>query len=598
MSLWQSLKRLLDPAAGLVDDSFSLGNRGSKPAAEESGPARLAGAQIRAESVLTRIDSLLEATEQGPKAVEAAGDLVQSLDENVKRLKKLFRMPTNKDLVIREFVVATQPPTKAVIAFMEGLSDKTVQNDNILQPLMLLSHLDHHVGRDGEHGKTEFSIETVLQRLLPGHQTSEAYDFKSIADGLLAGDSVLLFEGQRTGILIETKSPPTRSVGEPKLEQTVVGPQDAFTEAFRVNVALVRRRLKDPRVVTEILTVGQLSNTFVALMYIDGLTSPKLIAEARRRIEAIDVDIVSGGGVLEQYIEDAPSSLFPTTMTTERPDRTAAYLAEGHVAVFVDTTPSAKILPTTLWSQLQTPEDYYIRWPFGSFLRYLRVIALIITLTAPAIYLAVVNYHQEMIPTELMLFIASSRESVPLPSVVELVTMDIAFELIREATTRIPSLIGPTMGLVASLVLGQAAVEAKIISPLVILVVALSGLTSFAVPNYVTSYGVRALRFLLLGASVILGFYGFAAAVFLAVLYLAGMRSFGVPYLSPLAPMRPTDDDIISRPHMFEMETRPAYTRPLNNRRQKEIIRSWDPVARQAAKQDDQADEQEGGDKE
>ena len=595
MSLWQSLKRLLDPSAGLMDDSFSLGNRGSKPASEETGPARLTGAQIHTESVLTRIDSLLEATEQGPEAVEKAGDLLPQLDENVKRLKKLFRMPENKDLVIREFLVATQPPTRAIVAFMEGLSDKTIQNDNILQPLMLLSHLDHHVGGEGEHGKTTFSIDTVLHRLLPGHQTKKAHDMKSIADGLLSGDSVLLFEGERTAIVLETKNPPTRSVGEPKQEQTVVGPQDAFTESFRVNVALVRRRLKDPRVVTEILTVGRISSTIVALMYIDGITSPKLIAEAKRRIEAIDVDIIGGGGILEQYIEDSPSSLLPTTMTTERPDRAAAYLAEGHVAVFVDTTPSAKILPTTFWALLQTAEDYYLRWPFGSLLRYLRVVALIVTLTAPAVYLSIVNYHQEMIPTELMLFIASSREMVPLPAVVELVVMDIAFELIREATTRIPNLIGPTMGLVAGIVLGQAAVEAKIISPLVILVVALSGLSSFAIPNYVTSYGLRAIRFLLLGSALFLGFYGFAAAFFIAVIYLAGMRSFGVPYLSPIAPMRAGDLDVISRPHLFEMETRPAYTRPLNKRRQKEVVRAWDPGARAAAKPDGEEDPKEGG---
>ena len=579
MKRWQWLKDLLDPTAGSAGQLFTLGDRGDQPAVETTGPVLLADAQTRAEGVLTHIDNLLGAQDQGKKAMEQAGDLSASLDENVERLKKLFRMPDNKDLIIRDLQVATQPPTRAVVCFMEGLTDKIVINEHILQPLMLLAHLDHHVGSEGESGRTQFSVETVMQRLLPGHQTTEKYDMASISESLLAGDTVLFFENTKTALAVETKAPPGRSVGEPKAEQVVQGPQDAFVEAWRVNVALVRRRLKDPRVVTDILTVGRVSKNYVGMMYIDGIANPKVIAEVRRRVKAIDVDVVNGSGPLEQYIEDSPSSMLPGALTTERPDRTAAYLSEGNVALLADNSPYALIVPVTFWSLLQTAEDYYLRYPFGAFIRYIRLIALLITIVVPSLYIAVVNYHHEMIPTELMLFIASSRENVPLPALVELILMDLTFELIREAGTRIPNVIGPTVGLVASLVLGQAAVEAKLISPLMVLIVAVTGLASFAIPHYVTSYGVRAWRFFVLAGAALLGFYGMAAAVFIMVLYVSGLRSFGVPFLTPVAPMRAQTSDAITRHPLYKMEQRPSYARPLDKQRQEEVVRTWDPMA-------------------
>ena len=594
MKVWQSVKRWLDPSAGYQEATFSMGNRGAKPAAEERGATLLSDAQQRAEGVLTHIDNYLKASPQGTDAVEKSGDLSDSLDENVERLKKLFRLPQNKDLVLRDLTVATQPPTRAVVAFMEGLSDKVIQNDHVLQPLMLLAHLDHHVDGTGEQGQTGFSIDTVMKRLLPGSQTTEKYDMASVAEGLLSGDTVLFFEGVSTALAVETKSPPARSVGEPVNEKVVQGAQDGFVEAFRVNVALVRRRLKDPRVVTEILKVGQVSNNYVAMMYIDGIVAPKLVAEVRRRIEAVKVDVLFGSGILEQYIEDSPKSIMPGGLTTERPDRVAAYLSEGHVAVFVDNTPYALLCPTTFWSMLQTAEDYYLRYPFGSFLRYIRFAALLITVFVPALYISVINFHHEMVPTELMLFIASSREYVPLPALVELIAMDLVFELIRESGTRIPSVIGPTVGLVASLVLGQAAVEAKLVSPIMILIVAITGLASFAVPNYMTAFGIRGLRFGLVLCSAVLGFFGVAAGVFLLAIYMSGLRSFGVPYLSPVAPLRTATADALTRAPMYEMEMRPAYTRPLDQRRQEHLVRSWDPAARQATQQQNGQDD--GGD--
>lgn len=572
VKLWERLKQLLDPSATMVDDTFSLGNRGRTPASEQQATRAVTDARIHTESLLTRIDRLVSAAPQGKEALEKVGDLHTSLDENMRRLKELFRAPTNKDFVERELLIATYPPTRAVIVFLEGLTDKIIANTHILEPLMLLAHELHAAPEQGP-----YAIDAVEKRLVAGNQVSRKYDLATIAESLLAGDTVLLVEGAAVALAVETKSPPTRSVSDPKTEQVIWGPHDAFNEAWRVNVALVRRRLKDPRVVTEILTVGEVSKTYVGMMYIDTLAPPKLIAEVKRRVEAVKVDIVSGAGILQQYIEDSPASMVPTCLITERPDRTAAYLSEGHVALFVDTDPHSLIAPTTFWSLMQTAEDYYLRPPFGTLLRYIRYTALLVALTVPSLYIGVVNYHPEMIPTELMLFIAQSREAVPMPAVLELLVMDTAFELIREAGTRIPGVIGPTIGLVSSLVLGQAAVEAHIVSPVMILVVAITGLASFAIPNYLVGWGIRVLRFFLLMLTTVFGLLGLANGLFAIVVFLAGQRSFGVPFLSPVAPSSGSPKDAIGLPPMYRMEERPTYMRPFDRNRQKEIIRTWDP---------------------
>lgn len=572
MNIWDWVRRWLDPTVSMSEDTFSLADQSQPPASADQSAEMTADARIRTAALLTRLERLVQAAPRGKEALEKVGDLSTSLDENVRHLKELFRMPRNQDLICREIAIATEPPVRAVLLFMEGLSDKQVINGNIMEPLMLLSH---ELRLRPEQGP--LAVDLVEQRLLTGHQVSRKYDLASVAEAVLAGDTVLLLEGAAAALVVETKDPPARSVSDPKAEQVIWGPHDAFTEAWRVNVALVRRRLKDPRLVTEILTVGTVSRTYVGMMYIDTIAPPKLVAEVKRRVEAVKVDVVNGSGTLQPYIDDSPRSLLPTTLITERPDRAAAYLSEGHVVLFVDTSPHAIICPTTFWSLMQTAEDYYLRWPFGSILRYIRTGALIISLVLPAFYIAVVNYHSEMIPTEMMLFLAQSREPVPMPAVVELLLMEWVFELIREAGARIPGIIGPTVGLVASLVLGQAAVEARIVSPITILVVAVTGLASFALPNYLTGWGIRTFRFLLLMATTVLGFLGLAAGIYMLLIYAASLRSFGIAYLAPVVGYRGKASDVIYTSPLYMQEQRPGYMHPMNRRRQREIVRTWDP---------------------
>ncbi|MFO7173809.1 MAG: spore germination protein [Bacillota bacterium] len=622
---WERLAALLDPAATEPPAAFTLGDRGEQPPEElEETRRRLREVQETARALGTRVDRYLAALgqsggspgEKGAEAYQGIGDLSPSLAENLERLKQRFRAPDNADLIIREIQVATRPPVRAAVVFLEGMAEKGVINSHILEPLMLLAHLDHHLegpgdpsptadpgrasapmtgegagkpsgggpkagqppgGGNGAGGPPDSPLQAILERLLPGNQTEVKPALDSVIDSLLYGDTAIFVDGCTRAITVETKGFPVRSVSTPQQEMVTRGPLDAFTESFRMNIGLVRRRIRDPRLVTEILQVGTLGRTYVAVLYVDGVVNPKLVKEVKRRIASLRVDYVGSSGALEQLVEDRPLSLFPQTLSTERPDRVAAYLAEGHVAALMDNSPFALVLPATFWSQLQTSEDYDVRWPFGSVLRWLRFAALATAVLTGGLYIAAVNFHHDMIPTELMLFIAARREQVPLPAGLELLFMEIAFELIREAGVRIPSVIGPTIGIVGALIMGQALVSAQLASPVVIIITALSGLASFAIPNYSTSFGLRTLRFAFIALALALGIYGIAVGLFAVGLHLAGLRSFGVPYLSPLAPRVRHAPDVAQRGPLYDMEFRPRSIRPVDSRRQAPVARPWDP---------------------
>lgn len=594
MGFWQRVGTWLDPAATAERPAFTLDPPKDQDADSGTGVRRhLAAARDGAHALERRIDRLLAARRQPADSAapeRAAGDLSAKLDENLARLKLVFQAPNNADLIIRSFRIGLHPPVPAAVVFMEGLADKQTINEAILKPLLLLAHLEHHLdSAPGQRVDTGAArpgapqhpplLDRVLQELLPGNQAEAKPDLRGVLDGILYGDAAIFLEGVDQAILVETKGFPVRSVDRPQQEMAIRGAMDSFVEAFRVNVALVRRRLKDPRLVTEMLHVGQISRTYVALLHLSGVANPQLVAEVKRRVSNLKVDVVPESGILEHLVEDSPGSIFPQTLATERPDRVAAYLSEGHVALIVDNSPFALILPTTWWALMQTPEDYTLRAPFGTLLRWVRLAAALLAVLAGGLYVAAVNFHHEMIPTELMLSIAAAREAVPFPAVGELLLMEFTFELLREAGIRIPSPIGPIIGIVGALILGEAAVSARIISPVVVIIFAVSGLASFAIPSYSLSFSVRILRFVFIALAAVFGIYGIALGLFMVVVHLASLRSFGVPYLAPVAPRLPGGGDILMRAPVFTMEERPAFMRPVDRRRQGEPARAWDPAA-------------------
>ena len=494
--------------------------------------------------------------------------LSKDLKENRRLLEEIFDVPTNMDFIFRDFKIPCLN-LDALLIYIDGMTDRNVQNFAVLQPLMLLSP---------KEVSTKDPTEILYQKLVPEHQITKNNILADLLNGILDGSSILLIDKSNEFLIIETKGWEHRPVEKPGNEQVVRGPQESFTETFRVNTASVRRYIKDPKLITEIFRVGRRSRTLLGIMYIKDIANPKLVDEVRYRIQSVaDVtDYISETGALEEFLEDHPRSLIPQMLSTERPDRFAAHLREGYVGVVMQNSPFSLVIPTTFAIFLHAAEDYYLRWPFGNFLRLIRAASIFIALLLPAIYIAVVNYHQEMIPTDLLLAMTAARESVPFPAIVEILFMEFSFELIREAGIRIPGLIGPTIGIVGALILGQAAVAASIVSPILIIVVAITALGSFVVPNYNASFTVRLLRFAFTLLGSILGFFGVAFGLFMMALHAATLSSFGVPFLSPIAPYRAKSADRIIRPEVFKQRFRPWFLRPLDLIRQSKNSRPWD----------------------
>lgn len=502
-----------------------------------------------------------------------------SLEENRKILAAIFRVPQNKDAVLRSFSIGTDPPVTALLVFFDGITNSLVQNLAILQPLMLLSGLQDQpekqkpAERQGSHDKDFF--ERVKKALLPNNQVATANDFNKVVEDVLNGNSVLFIDGYNQALSLETKNWPTRSVSSPQIEAVIRGPQEAFNEQIRNNIALVRRIIHRPSLVTEFIKVGEAAALQCAIIYLDDLANPDLVQEVKRRLESIKADYTQETGILEQMIEDAPHYPAPQALVTERPDRVAAGLMEGRIAIILNGNPFAIVVPATFFTLMQSPEDAYIRWPLGTFARFLRYIGLFLALLLPANYIAIVGFHQELIPTDLLLAMTGARERVPFPSIVEVLVMELSFELIREAGIRIPGTVGTTLGIVGALILGQAAVAANIVSPILIIVVAVTAIGSFAIPDYSFALSIRVLRFVYILLASIIGLLGILTGVFIHIALLANLKSFGVPFLAPAAPVTRKGHDFFARGAIWQQETRPDYLDPLKEQRQPKISRRW-----------------------
>lgn len=513
-----------------------------------------------------------------PKKVSPADTFAEEPDEwairsilaiNKQRVEGLFHLPLNKDVVIREFVLGNEPQVNAFLVFVEGMADKQVINNFILQPLMLLSNLDK------EQGQSINLCQRVLRSYLPSNQVKEVTNFQEVIAEVTTGSTVIFVDGCPNAIAAETKGFAHRSVEAARTEQVVQGPQEGFVENLRSNTTLIRRIIHSANLVTEYLPVGERNRANVAILYLADLVNPKLVKEVKRRLSSVKVDYIADTGMLEEMIEDYPFSLIPQTIKTERPDRVASLLVEGKVAIAMDNNPFVIVVPAVFFDFIHSPEDHYVRFPYGMWLRFIRVIALFITLLLPAFYVAIATFHQEMIPTDLLLTIAASEELVPFPTIVEILLMEFSFELIREAGVRVPGIIGPTLGIVGTLILGQAAVAASIVSPILIIIVAVTGLASFAIPSYTVAFGFRSMRFIFIFLAALLGFFGISTGLFLLLCLIISMKSFGVPFFVPIAPRTGPSPDVILRYPVWQQELRPDYLQPRDRKRQPNISRSW-----------------------
>ena len=383
--------------------------------------------------------------------------------------------------------------------------------------------------------------------------------------GMLTGDVILFIDGFASALKIPDKGYPNMGVTKPDSEKVLRGSQEGFADSVKVNTALIRKRIRSSKVRVKEVRAGLYSHTNIDLVYMEGLVYPGLLEEIERRLDAFTIDSVMDSGIIEQLAEEAWYSPFPQFQTTQRPDRAAIAVMEGRVVLLCDNSPTALILPTDYNALLKTSDDYYNRWEIASFGRLLRYMASFFSMILPGLYLAVTNFHTQILPTTLLLSFAEARKGVPFPAVIEVLIMEVSFELLREAGVRLPGAMGNTIGIVGGLIIGQAAVEASLVSPIVVIVIAFTALCSFAVPNEEFATAFRLLKFFFIGICAWLGFFGMLLGLLGVLVHLAGLKSFGIPYLMPFvgADLNQYEDerDFLWRLPLRRLRKRPVYTR-------------------------------------
>lgn len=392
---------------------------------------------------------------------------------------------------------------------------------------------------------------------------------------LIRGNCVLFIDTLDQAFDIEVKGFKQRNIDTPNNEVVIKGPNEAFVENIRTNTSILRRIVNNENLIIENIEVGKITKTKCAVCYIQDFTNQDLINEVKYRLNNLDIDSLFSAGELEQFICDSNIFGIPQTMATERPDKAAKYLLKGRVIVIVNGTPYGIIMPSILIDFLSSSEDTNLKPNFSNFLRILRVISSFLTLLLPGLYIAVTSFHQEILPTSLMFSILGSRENVPFPIIVEILLMEFSFELIREAGLRVPSPIGPTIGIVGALVLGQAAVSAGIVSPILIIIVAITGIASFAIPDFTFGFHLRYFRFAFILLGFMAGFLGISLGLFVYISALCSIHSFGVPYTTPFAPVTDSKGNGYLLPPIWKREFRPPYMSTEKPKEQDSISMKW-----------------------
>lgn len=497
------------------------------------------------------------------------GRVSPNLSENLSFIKDAFELSKNFDMVLREFKVKLAGGEKsAFLIFYDGLANADIVNRDILNPLM--------VSGINEMPEDDELEDVVYKSMISQAPNDKKTDMREIIELVEFGNCAVFVDGCRSAFVADVKGWSGREVGKPITEAVLSGPQEAFNEKVMTNIGLIRKILKDSNLIAEKLSVGSRSKTPCALMYINGITNKALVAEVRRRITEVDVEYIFSSSDIEMLIEDSAAFPLPQILKTERPDRAAAMLADGKVIVIVQGSPFVLVLPATATDLVEASEDSYVRVNEANFMRIVRLIGIALSLFLPGCFLAAALYHHESIPTDLLFAIEASREQMPFPIVLELIIMILAFELIKEASIRVPDPIGSTLGIVGGLILGQAAVSANIASPLLIIVVSIAALGAFAAPSLALSRAVSVFQFVFIFLGAVAGFLGIALGVYLMFICLGSASALGVPFLSPIAPKSKNSawQSLLIKP-VWKREKRPYNLNPQEENKQPHISRRW-----------------------
>jgi spore germination protein KA len=445
------------------------------------------------------------------------------VNQNEEHLKQVFQ--NCSDLITSRLHSDGEAPPYRLIVYLRTLADENNIGEQIVKPL--IKHMQTQTGKKSELWDGE---------LLPVSKKVAATLWAEVIKLILRGYAVVFTEGEEKAICCSVHNNIHRNIEEPTSEPVIRGSREGFVERVSINAGMLRNYIRTPRLKMESFTVGEITETVVSVAYIEGLADAAVIHQMRSKIAAIRIDGVLESGYIEELIKSDPFPIFPQVQVTERPDVVAGGLLEGRAAILVDNTPFVLVAPVTFWTGMQASEDYYMGYPIATFVRWLRLAFMFISVFAPSFFVAVTTYHQEMIPTSLLLSIASAREPVPLPIMIEVLLMEIMFEALREAGVRLPKMIGQTVSILGALVIGQAAVQAGIISAPTVIVVSTTGIASLLLPRFNYANGIRLLRFPIIFLAGSLGLYGIALGFLAILLRLVHLKSFGVPYLSPMAP--------------------------------------------------------------
>ncbi|WP_028390944.1 spore germination protein [Bacillus cihuensis] len=466
------------------------------------------------------------------------------LNQNIEVLKSVYK--DCSDVVFREFSIGSS--INAVLLYIDGLSNTEEVDQHVLKPLIQMKNHEH--GAIFEKTKKEISVSDI----------KDIYSINDIFKQISIGNSIILIENETNGISIGLPKWEKRSIMEPDAESVIRGPREGFIETLRVNTSLLRRKIRHPLLKMKQMDIGRYTETQVIVAYIEGIADSTLVDEVTSRLKRIKIDGILESGYIEEMIVDHPFSPFSQVLTTERPDVASACLLEGRVVILIDGTPITLIAPCTFASLMQAPEDYYNPFYISTLIRWLRYIFFFIALLAPSAYVAILTFHQEMLPTTLLLTIAQSREQIPFPALIEAFIMEITFEALREAGVRLPKQVGAAVSIVGALVIGQAATAAGLVSSPMVMVVAITGVASFLMPRYATGISIRILRFPIMIFSGMLGLLGVMIGITAIVAHMCTLKSFGVPYFNSIAPLKIQNlKDVLIRAPWWAMDTRPEF---------------------------------------
>lgn len=437
------------------------------------------------------------------------------------------RFGQSADIVYRFMMLG---PFSAAIVFIEGMGDPRFLIQSIHEDLLLFDQL--HTGQPGE------CLKLLKERTITIGKVDEVKDFGTVESQLLSGNTIVFIEGAGAGLYVSTETLKQRGVEEAASQSVVRGPREGFTESLRENTSLVRRRIQNPKLRLEQRKLGEQTQTTVGVMYIEGTADQGVLDELINRLDKLKLDSVLESNYIEEMIQDRRYSPFPTVYNSERPDVIAAALLEGRIAIFVEGTPFVLVVPAMFVAFFQSSEDYYQRSDFASLVRLLRYFCFAIALLTPSFYIAITTFHQEMIPTTLLVSLIGQREGIPFPAFLEAFIMEVTFEILREAGIRLPKSIGQSVSIVGTLVIGQAAVDAGLVSAAMVIVVSITAIANFAIPAFNIGISVRMLRFALMAIGASFGLYGIIIAMIILGLHLCSLESMGVPYMNTLAPFR------------------------------------------------------------